>query len=56
MIASEREEKKFAVKAKNRVQKIKTNIVGNQFKVKIIGRADDKDNITNFVVTVSQAI
>ena len=55
-IESEKKVKNFVVKAKDRVQKIKANLVGNQFKVKITGNGGDKNNITNFVITVSQTV
>ena len=49
--SSERASKTFSVKGKESIQKIKANVLGNQFVVKIEG--GDNDYISNFVLKVS---
>ncbi len=50
---SERGSKSFNVKGKDSVQKIRANILGNQFTVKIESKVSENVYISNFVLTVS---
>ncbi len=50
---SERGEKSFAVKGRKDVQKIRANVLGNQFVVKIETKNNQKVYISNFVLKVS---
>ena len=50
---SEKQTKSFKVRGKKSVQKIRANVLGNQFKVKIEASQNDKVYISNFVLTVS---
>lgn len=50
---SERQKKSFKVQGKEGVQKIKANVLGNQFVVKIKSTQSENVYISNFVLTVS---
>lgn len=50
---SEKQKKSFSVKGKEKVQKIRANVLGNQFTVKISQSKGEKVYISNFVLTVS---
>lgn len=50
---SERAEKTFVVRGKDYVQKVRANVLGNQFVVKIESDEDERVYISNFVLTVS---
>ena len=50
---SEKQTKSFEVVGNEKVQKIRANVLGNQFKVKIESSHSDKVYISNFVLTVS---
>ncbi len=50
---SDRGEKSFNVKGKPYVQKVKANVIGNQFMVKIESSESENVYISNFVLTVS---
>lgn len=51
VISSELESKKFTVTASSKIQKIRTNISGNEFDVKLISSGET--NISNFVICAS---
>lgn len=50
---SEKQTKSFKVYGKSNVQKIRANVLGNQFKVKIESSESENVYISNFVLTVS---
>ncbi len=50
---SEKQTKSFIVKGKDSVQKVKANVLGNQFTVKIECEQNENVYISNFVLTVS---
>ena len=52
-LQSDKTTKTFAVKGSDKVQKIRANVLGNQFTVKIEAEASDDVYISNFVLTVS---
>lgn len=51
VLASEKEEKTYTVLGSDRMQKVRTNIVGNEFSVKIIAEGDVA--ISNFILQAS---
>ena len=52
-LESDKQTKSFAVKGKDRVQKIRANVLGNQFTVKIESKDSENVYISNFLLTVS---
>ncbi len=50
-ISSEKESKSYKVLGKEKIQKIKTNVIGNEFIVKI--SAENQTNISNFILIAS---